>query len=597
MKKQKLRSEIEDKYKWDLSYIFKNEKEIDKAFKECEELTNEIQKYKDIILDENSLYELISLNLKISSILDNLILYASLKNSEDSTDNSNQSIYLKINNFIDIIYTKISFVQNTIYKLDYNDVEKFIEKNDKLKEYKFLLEVIFKEKEHKLSDEEEQLLSNLSSSLSLAGETYETLCYSDMTFGSIKNENGEEIELTDSNYGLFAKSNDRSIRKNAFERYYGTYGKYKNTLSTLYTSHVKTVSTLNKLRKYKSTLQEDMSSDNLSEELYTNLINTVNDNLGVLHKYYDSRKKILNIDENHIYDMGAPVSKDSNKEYSFESAKSIILDTFKIMGNDYVDILNKAFNERWIDVYNNKGKSNGAFSAAVYGSKPYVLTNFENRFEDVSAVAHELGHSVHSYISMNTNPYQYFDYSHFLAEVASLTNEIILHKKMYENEENIEMKKYILNHLIKLYVSNFFDAVLYAEFEKKVHDKIEKDEILTTDDLCNLCYDLNKKYYGDNVVVDDLVRYRWEIYSHLYSDFYLYKYATGISCATYCANNILNNEEGFLDKYKKYLSLGSSCYSNEALLTLGIDVTKKDFIENTIKFFNNLLEEFIKLND
>lgn len=596
MKAQKLRSEIDDKFKWDLSSMYSSFTDVENDFKKCEELEEEIQKYKNKNLDENSLYELIKLDLDINRILEKLIVYSSLKLAEDSTDDTNQSLYLKIHDFSQNIYTKISFIPNLIYKLDYKTVTDYINKNDNLKQYSFLLQVMFREKEHKLTDEEEKLVSSLTHALTLPSETYDMLCNSDIKFGNIKDENGKDVELTDSNFSIFAKSKNRKVRQNAFERYYSTYGNYKNTLATIYSSHLKTVSILSKLKKYDSTLSEDMSSDNLPLELYDNLINTVNSNLDILHKYYKIRKDISGLEEFHIYDKSAPVTEEFNKDFSYEDAQKIILDIFKIMGDDYVDILKKAFNERWIDVYNNKGKDSGAFSSGVYDSNPFVLTNYENKFEDVSTIAHELGHSVHTYYSIHNNSYAYYDYSHFIAEVASLTNEIIFHKKMIESTNSKEEKKYILNHLLILYISNFFDAVLYAEFEKDVHDKVENNDIITSDYLCNLCYDLNKKYYGKYVVIDEEVKYRWEIYSHLYVDYYLYKYATGISCATYCANKILNDDKEFIEKYKEFLKLGSSCYSNEALLKIGIDVTKVEFIEDAIKFFNNLLDEFIKLN-
>lgn len=590
--KQRKRCEVDKKYKWDLESVYRDEDEIKNDIDEANKLALKIIEYKEERLNSDKLYELLSLNFNLSRVVEKLVMYSNLKINEESNNSSNQELYGKIMNLVQDISTKVSFVTNKILELNYKDVKKYLDENEMLNEYRFFLINLFREKEYVLDTEKEELISMFSNSLSLAEEAYDTLTNSDMKFGYITDEDGNKVELTHSNYSKYLKSKDRNIRKTAFEKFYGTFGKYTVTISKLYNSHLETNNIISKMRGYKSMLNSDLFSDNLDEKVYDNLIDTINDNLDVLHRYYKIKKNILNLDEFHIYDNGAPIISDINKTYTYEDATNLILDSFKIMGDKYTDILKKAFSDRWIDVYNNEGKSSGAFSSGSYDSKPFILTNFEDKLDDVSTLAHELGHSVNTYLSTRSNPYQYYDCPLFIAEVASLTNEIVFNKKLIEKENDPKIKLHILNNLIILFASNLFDATLYAEFEKDVHEKIENNEVLTSDYFNDLCLNLNKKYYGNGVVVDDDIKYRWEIYSHLYFDFYLYKYATGISSACYCATKILNNDEKFINKYIKFLEIGGSMYPYDALKTIEIDIYDQNFIINSINFFNELLNEF-----
>lgn len=590
--KQKLRSEIEDKYKWDLSSIYSSKKDLDKDFILAKSLSEKIIEYKNKeIKTAEDLYNLLELDIKLSRVLDKIVVYSNLKNCEDASSSENQELYGKAINFAVKISTDISFITNKILHIDDSIISKML--NDEiLSEYKFFLEDLLRIKPHMLSDTEEELISSLSKTIILDNDTYDNLTNVDMKFGSIKDEDNNMIELTNSNYSNFLKHKDRNIRKEAFSKFYGTFGKFTTTLSGLYSSHLETGNLLSNIRKYDSVLHGDLFSDNLPIDVYSNLINTINSKLDTLHRYYKVKKEMLGFEEFHIYDISAPLTKESSKKYSYEDAKHLILDIFKSMGEDYIEVLNKAFDERWIDVYSNKGKKAGAFSSGIYDSYPYVLVNFEEKLDDVSTIAHELGHSVHTYFSKNNNSYMYYDYSLFIAEVASLTNEIIFNSKMIEREEDNNIKLQIINNLLRLFNSNLFDATLMAEFELDVHKKVENGNVLTSDYFNELYYSLCEKYYGSDVVVDEEIKYRWEIYDHLYVDYYLFKYSTGISCACYCASKILENDTEFTKKYKDFLKIGSSMYPSDALKTIGIDITNKEFIEKAVKFYNDLLNEF-----
>lgn len=590
--KQKKRNEIEEKYKWDLSSIYDSKKQIDVDIKKVKKLEEKIIKFEKSNLDEFSLYDLITNNLDLNKLLDKLIFYANLKINEDCSNEENQKLYGEITSLLQDIYVSTSFVINKILNIDYEVICDYINKNKKLEEYKFLLELMFRDKKHMLSDKEEKLLANLTQVLMTPEKTYDMLTNLDIKFGNIEDEDGNIVELTDSNVSIYLKSKDRNVRKKAYKLYYSTYGKYSNTISTLYNYHLISNNALCNIRGFDSMLSESLYQDNLSENIYNNIIDVASSGIPILQKYYAIKKQIHDIQDFHMYDKLAPFPFNDDKKYSFEEAKEIILDIFKIMGDEYHKVLEKAFNERWIDVFNNEGKSSGAFSSDTYLSHPVVLMNYEGTLSDIGTIAHELGHSVHSYLSSKNNPYQYYDYSLFLAEVASLTNEIIFNVSLIDMNDDPKIRLSIIDNLLKMFINNFYDSAIYAEFEKDVHSKIEKNEALTKDYICNLCLELNKKYYSGNIIVDEEVKYRWEIYSHLYTDFYLFKYATGISCAAYCANKILNNEDGFLDKYLSFLKIGGSMYDKDALLTIGIDVDSKDFIESAVKFFEELIEKF-----
>lgn len=590
--KQKKRSKIEEKYKWDLSSIYSSEKEIESDFDNAKKLSEKIVSLKDKkIKNSSDLIEILDLDIKLGRVFDKLLIYSHLKVSEDASNNKNQKLYGRVMNLATKISTDTSFLTNKILKID-NKIMNEILNDENIKEYKFFLENLLKQKKHSLTDAEEKLISKFSKSLMLDEEIYDKLINVDMKFGFIKDENGDNVELTNSNYSIFSMSKDRKIREEAFKRFYGTFGNYTNTISGIYNSHIEKNVIMCELRGYDSVLDSDLEYDNLPREVYSNLINTINDNIGVLHRYYSSKKEILNLDDAHIYDLSAPVF-DDDKNYSYEEARSLILDIFKLLGDDYLEILNKAFNERWVDVYNNEGKAYGAFSSGVYDSNPYVLMNYEGKIYDVSSLSHELGHLVHTYFSKNNNSYLYYDYSLFIAEVASLTNEIIFNTKMIEREKDEKSKFNIINNLIRTFNSNLFGACMDAEFELDVHKMVEKGEVLTSEYFNNLYLNLNKKYYGSDIIVDDEIKYRWEIYSHLYSDYYLFKYSTGISCASFCASKILSGDELFIEKYKNFLKLGGSMYPFDALKTLGIDITNKEFIEYAIKFYDDLVSKLI----
>ena len=596
MEKQKLRSEIDDKYKWDLTSIFSSD---DEFLNEIEILKMDIQKIKlyedNFINSGEKLYELLNLTNNLEARIDKVYLYAHLHSDEDISNNKYQTYNGYAINLYDE-YSKISsFIIPILMKYNYSKIEELYKEYPKLKdEYEFLLENIYRYKKYTLDENIEKTLSSLTKAFDNSEEIFSILTDSDFTFDNIKLKDGKEVELTNSNYSIYISSNDRNERKQAFETLYKTYKKYSNTIAKCLSNTVESNVSMSKLRGYKSALNEALFSDNIEESIYYNLIDTVEKNLNPLFKYYDLKKKLLNLDEIHIYDMHAPVIK-NNKKYTFEEAKEIIKNALKIFGEDYSNVVEKAFNEKWMDVYNNKGKRGGAYSSGGYLTNPFLLLNFEGEYDDVSALIHELGHSIHTYYSTKNNPYQYHDYKIFVAEVASTVNELLLANYILNNSNDKTEKIMVLNELLDLYNATLFRQTMFAKFEKEIYNAVENNEILTSDYLCDKYYQINKKYFGDDVILDDDIKYEWSRIPHFYNFFYVYKYATSICASTYIVNEILKGNEEVKEKYLKFLTLGSSMYPIDELKTIGIDMNDKKIIEETIKYFENTLNKFEKL--
>lgn len=595
-KSQRKREEIEEKYTWDLSYIYKKDSDWQIAFNKVSKEIKQISNFKGILVSNaKNLLNYLNLSCLLERKLYKLYYYANLKHDQDTTNSKYQEMLGKIKNLINKYEELDAYSNPELMRVDYNLIKDFYKQEPKLKEYKFILENIYRFKKHILDDDTEKLLSSLSKVFDKSAETFEMLTDADMKFGMITDEKGHEVELTESNYRVFLQSKDRNIRKKAFEQLLGKYSEFKNTISSTFAGNVDMLTTLAKLKHYRSSLEASLFSDNVSPKVYNNLIDTINANLNVIYKYFDLKKKFLKLDEFHLYDQYVDLVKENTKEYPFEEGKKIVLKALSVLGEDYVNNLNKAFDERWIDVYNNVGKRSGAYSSGFYDTKPYVLLNYENTLNDVSTLAHELGHSMHTYYSCLNNPYQYSKYTIFVAEVASTVNELLLNLYLLNNTSDKEEKKYILSNLMDLFKATLYRQTMFAEYERDMHLKNEKGEVLTNELLCNEYYKLNLKYFGPDVVVDDLIKYEWERIPHFYYDFYIYKYVIGLSCACFIVDGILNKKDKALENYLKFLSSGGSDYPINELKIAGIDVTKKEVIESAIKMFDGFIDQFIEL--
>ena len=584
------REKVDKKYVWNLGSIYSNLDEFKSDVDKVKEKINDITKYEGIDYNENNLYDLINLVMSTNRIIDKLESYVSLLCDEDTRINKNQELKEEVDNLYSEYVKKTYFVDTSILKLDYSKLESFYLKNDKLKEYEIYFKNMFRYKEYTLSDSEEKLLASLSKAMGSNYDTYELLKDSDLSFPNFYVD-GKEYPLDGNKYSLYIESDDRKVRKEAFLDLYSVYKQYKNVFASLISSNIKEETVLATIRGYKSAIDESLYRDELNIQIHDNLVKTIRDKMDVLHKYYGLKKKVLKVDELHLYDVYANLVTDNNFKYPFDEAKETVIEALSILGEDYISILKQGILDRWIDVYPNKGKRTGGYSGGSYDTNPFILLNYQDKYDDMSTLAHELGHSMHSYFTRSNNPYQYGYYSIFVAEVASTVNELLLAKYVIKNSNDKKEKLFILNRLMELYRATIYRQTMFSEFERKIYDRILHDEAVTADILSDIYYNLNKDYFGSNCVIDDEIRYEWERIPHFYYNFYVYKYATGLSAASSIVARLL---DGSLkpDDYLAFLKCGRSKSPLDSLKLAGVDLADKKVVEDAIDMFDDIIQEF-----
>lgn len=579
---------------WDLSKLFSSVSEFNNTYDMVKVEIEDFIKYKDYDLtNKNNLLEVMDKSYEIERVLDRLSAYTSLLFDEDTTNSESLSLNGRVSNLYDLYSNNSYFLVPNLLKIDYSVIKDMLS-DERLKGYERVFENIFRYKKYTLSDKEEELLSKIGKMLGNNYDTYEMIKDADISFDSIIVD-GKEQELNNSNYTLYIEDKNRDVRKSAFKSLYKTYKQFKESFASTLYGNVKEDVVSAKIRGYSSAMEESLYHDELNMSVYNNLVDTINKHMDVVYKYYDLKKNILDLDELHLYDVYTPIVVDYDKKYDFEEAKKIVLDTVNVLGEDYVNTLRQGYIDRWVDIYPNKGKRTGAYSGGCYDSYPYILLNYQNKFDDVSTLIHESGHSMHSYYSREANSYPYGYYSIFVAEVASTVNELLLSKYMYKHSTDKKEKLFILNRLMELFRATIYRQTMFAEFEKDIYEMVENDEVLTSDLLCDKYYDINKKYFGNNVIIDDEIRYEWERIPHFYYNFYVYKYATGLSAACYIVNRILSGEENAVEDYINFLKCGKSRSPLDSLLVAGVDLSDSKVIEEAIKMFDDTIEEFKKL--
>lgn len=597
MTKPRKREEVSDKYKWDLSKIYKNEEELNKDIEVIKTKVEELLKYQgNLVKDSKNLEEATNKYFEISRLIDKIIVYSHMKRHEDLSVSKNEALVGKVDKFCDEISEKLAFYTPELLNEDYEIVEKYLKENPNLQKYAFMFEDLFREKEHILSLEQEEMMARLGEIFSIPENTFHVLDDVNLKFQNIKDETGKEVALTNSNYSVYIKSNDREVRKQAFESLYNSYNSFKNTFASLLKGNIKSNFFVSNSRHYNSPLEMSLYGDNIDKKLYLNLIEKVHNNLDIVHDYMKTRKKVLNLEELHMYDVYAPLVENSEKEYSYEEAKDLVIKALSPLGETYIKDLKTLFDSNCIDVYHNENKRGGAYSWGCYETLPYVLLNYEGKFTDVSTVAHELGHSMHSFYSCKYQDYHDSGYPIFLAEIASTVNEILLNKYCSQNAKTKEEKAYYLNNLLENFRTTLIRQTMFAEFELKIHDLEQEGVSLTEEVLSETYLELNKLYFGEDVISDDLIKLEWARIPHFYTSFYVYKYATGISVAARIASDILNHKEGALENYLEFLSSGGNNYPLEILKKVGIDIVNDDTIDKALELFRETLEEFNNLS-
>lgn len=591
----KERKDIEEKFKWDLSSLYENEELWEKDFKKSKAITEEIINYKGKLeMSAENLYKVLKLSDDLGSIIENLYTYAKMKLDENTTEGKYQSLSDRAESLSVEISAKTSFIVPEIMSMGEDEVHEYVNSNHELKLYDQFLNELLRQKAHTLSEKEESIIAQTGELSNSPENIFSMLNNADMVFPKIKNEDGEEIEITHGNFIPFMESKDRNVRKNAFKSLYRTYNSYRNTFATSLSSEVKKNVFYSRVRKYDSALESALDENNISTSVYENLIKVVNENVDLMHRYIDIRKKVLDLDEIHMYDLYTPMIKNVDMNIKYEDAKQMMLEGLKPLGDDYLDIVKTGLDSNWIDVYENKGKQSGAYSWGTYDSNPYILLNYHDTLDNVFTLAHEMGHSMHSYYTHENQPYVYGNYSIFLAEIASTTNESLLIDNLLKNTDDKQERLFLLNHYLEQFRGTIFRQTMFAEFERDIHIEVENGGSLTADRLSEMYRELNKKYYGESVVIDEEIDIEWARIPHFYYNFYVYQYATGFAAAVDFSEKILK-DESIVEKYKTYLKSGSSDYPLEILKNAGIDMTTKKPVENAMKLFEELLNEMENL--
>lgn len=597
VKKLPARNEISPEDTWRLEDIFPSDDEWNKEYSEVQKLIPDAGKYQGRLGESaETLYAALQFQDHLLSRLGKLYTYAHMRYDQDTTNSFYQGMDDKIKNLYSEAASALAYIVPELLAEDEEKIAGYLKEKTELQLYKHSLEEINLQRPHVLSAEQESLLAQASEVLGASSNTFGMLNNADLEFPSIKDENGEEVEITHGRFIRFLESDEQRVRHDAFKAVYETYGKFRNTFASTLSGNVKKDNFNAKIRNYDSARHAALSADNIPESVYENLVNTINDNLHLLHRYVKLRKKVLGVKELHMYDLYTPLVKEVKMEIPYNEAKDLILKGLKPLGEDYLNILKEGFENRWVDVHENKGKRSGAYSSGTYGTNPYILMNWQDNVNNLFTLAHEFGHSVHSYYTRKNQPYPYGNYSIFVAEVASTCNEALLNDYLLKTIDDDKKRLYLLNHYLEGFRGTVFRQTMFAEFEHLIHQKAQNNEALTADSLTKEYYELNKKYFGDeDIVIDEEIGLEWSRIPHFYYNYYVYQYATGFSAATALSKQILQEGQPAVDRYIEFLKSGSSDYPIEVLKKAGVDMTSSKPIEDACKVFEEKLNEMENL--
>ncbi len=592
------RNEVPEELTWDLTTIFPSDEAFEKEFKEIQELSKQSEQFKGTLGDSaEALLRALKFRDALFDRLEKLYVYAHLKLDQDTADATYQGMNSRAGSLITQVITGLSYFDPEILSIEETRLKAFLNENKELELYKHVLEELNLSRPYILSEKEEAILANAGEVLGSSSNTFSTLNNADLKFPVIRDENGNEVEITHGRYGKLLESSDRRVREEAFKGLYSVYEGLKNTLAQTLNGQVKKSNFYASVRGYQSAREAALSGNHIPETVYDSLVQTVNQHLPLLHRYVAMRKKILGLKDLRMYDMYTPLSSDVKLEFSYEEAKELVLEALKPLGEEYQEILKKAFANRWIDVVENKGKRSGAYSSGAYSTNPYILLNWQNNIDNVFTLAHELGHSVHSYYTRTNQPYIYGDYSIFLAEVASTTNENLLTDYLLKKYEDPKVRAYLLNHYLDGFKGTVFRQTQFAEFEHLIHQADQNGEALTAEFLTEQYFKINKNYYGDSVQYDPEIGYEWSRIPHFYMNYYVYQYATGFSAASALSAKILHEGTPAVEAYLDYLKAGSSDFPIEVLKRAGVDMTSSQVIEDALEVFEARLIELEKLEN
>ncbi|WP_031405064.1 oligoendopeptidase F [Geobacillus vulcani] len=591
-----LRSEIPVEETWRLEDIFPTDDAWEEEFRQVKEMIPKLGEYKGRLGESPEvLYEALQYQDDVSMRLGKLYTYAHMRYDQDTTNSFYQGLDARAKSLYSEASSAMAFIVPEILAIDEAVLRSFLEQYEPLRLYAHALDEITRQRPHVLSAEEEAILAQAAEVMQAASNTFSALNNADLRFPTIMDENGDEVEVTHGRFIRFLESTDPRVRREAFYAVYHTYEKFQNTFANTLAGTVKKDNFFARVRRYRSAREAALDANNIPESVYDNLIATIHEHLPLLHRYVRLRKKVLGLDELHMYDLYTPLVQEVKMEITYEQAKQYMLEGLAPLGEEYIAIVKEGLDNRWIDVRENKGKRSGAYSSGAYGTHPYILLNWQDNVNNLFTLVHEFGHSVHSYYTRKTQPYPYAHYSIFVAEVASTCNEALLNDYLLKTIDDEKKRLYLLNHYLEGFRGTVFRQTMFAEFEHLIHLKEQQGEALTAETLTSLYYDLNKKYFGEDIVVDKEIGLEWARIPHFYYNYYVYQYATGFSAATALSKQILEEGEPAVRRYIDFLKAGSSDYPIEVLKKAGVDMTSAEPIRQACQVFAEKLDEMERL--
>lgn len=590
-----LREELPNDLTWDLSVIYKTDEKWEEDYKATQDKISEITEYKGTLTKGSDVFlTALETMLELSRRVSSIYVYAHLKNDQDTANSTYQAMNDKARYLIAQTQEATSWFEPEVIELPEDVLAGYFDTEEELSVYRHYIEQLTANKAHVLTSEMEALLAGASEILNSSSQTFSVLNNADLQFPEVKGENGKTVQLSHGMYGELMESTDRTVREEAFKKMYEVYSSFKNTFASTLASTVKNHNYQAKVHNYSSARESALSDNHIPEAVHDTLIEVVNENLPLLHRYMNLRKKVLKLDDLHMYDLYTPITGEASLKYKYDEAKEKTYEGLNVLGEEYKAVLDKAFNNSWIDVVENKGKRSGAYSSGTYDTNPYILLNWHDSLNHLYTLVHELGHSAHSYFTRNNQPYVYGNYSIFLAEIASTTNENLLTDYLLETTKDPKARAYVLSHYLDGFKGTVFRQTQFAEFEHFMHEESAKGTPLTADFLSEHYSEINSKYYGESVEKDDEIQYEWARIPHFYYNYYVYQYSTGFCAATALADKLLKKEEGALDKYLTYLKAGSSDYPIEVMKKAGVNMTDKNYLVRAMKVFEERVNELEK---
>ncbi|NMP59503.1 oligoendopeptidase F [Enterococcus mundtii] len=586
------REDLPEKLTWDLTTIFSSDQEFDKKYEELTEELKNSEHYKGTLGNGATAFlEALEFVLTMYRKVELIYVYSHLKNDQDTTNTTYQALYARAGSLLSKVSEAIAWYEPEVLQLSDEQIWQYFEEEPKLEVYRHYVKQMVDNRAHILSADQEALLAGAGEIFGASSGTFAVLNNADLEFPTITGENGEKIQLSHGVYGQLLESTNREVREAAFKGLYSVYAQFRNTFASTLGTHIKGHNFKAKARRYASAREAALSNNHIPESVYDTLVTVVNKHLPLLHRYMELRKRLLNVDTLHMYDLYTPVLGEAPIKFTYEEAVEKAIESLAPMGEEYLAVVKEAFSNRWIDVVENKGKRSGAYSSGSYDTNPYILMNWHDTLDQLFTLVHEMGHSVHSYFTRSNQPFVYGDYSIFLAEIASTTNENILTEHLLATEEDPRVRAYVLNHYLDGFKGTIFRQTQFAEFEHFMHQEDAKGTPLTSEYLSESYGELNAKYYGPAVEKDPEIKDEWARIPHFYYNYYVYQYSTGFSAASALAKKIWEKEPGALDAYLTYLKAGNSDYPVEVMKKAGVDMTQAAYIEDAMAVFEQRLNE------